>query len=807
MFLNKEEFIKEYVRRSIERFGREVEEIHPTEKFFVLGEMVRDYASVNWKNTKQSIARSEGKQLIYLSMEFLIGRLLTNNLKNLGIYDIAKQGLNELGIDIHELEDLETDAGLGNGGLGRLAACFMDSLASLGYPGHGNTLRYEFGFFKQKLEDYRQIEVPDQWLRYGNVWEIYKPKHAVEVSFYGKVVTSLNNQGELKYKLINAECVRAVPYDMPVVGANNKTTNTLRLWSAEPSDTRLPKRKNFEEYLSDIRKICQSLYPDDSNEEGKILRLKQQYFLVSATLQSLIKYHKKKYSTLDNFHKLNVIQLNDTHPVLAIPEMMRILVDENDLGWDKSWEIVSNTFAYTNHTLLTEALEKWPVEYVSKVLPRIYMIIEEIDRRSLLYARSRTSDESSIRKLTIIKDSMIHMANLAIWGCFSVNGVAALHTKLLINQEMSEASNMFPSKFNNKTNGVTHRRWLLYSNPELSAFITSLIGSEWEHNAARLSDLNEFVNDHEVIERFLAIKDERKLKLKDYIRDNNGIEVNENSIFNNHVKRIHAYKRQTLNILYVIYLYKRLKMDSEFRVHPQTFIFGGKAAPSYYFAKKVIQLINQVASVVNNDPFVSQFIKVVFIENYDVSKAELIIPAADVSVQISTAGKEASGTGNMKFMMNGALTLGTMDGANVEIVELVGEENAFIFGLRDYEITNLINTNGYNSKSLYENNYWIKITLNSLVDGTFIFDDNSHFNAIYEDLIYHNDPYFVLKDFESFVNAHNRIEQLYQDKYEWGRKCLINIANSGYFSSDRTIENYVEDIWKLEKIVFKKGEN
>ena len=800
MFNNKEKFKAEFTKRAVEQYGRSVDEIHISEKYLILGAMVKDYASFNWKESKEVCTRDAKKQLTYLSMEFLIGRLLTNNLINLGIYNVAKEGLRDLNIDIQELENIESDAGLGNGGLGRLAACFLDSLVTLDYPAHGNTLRYDFGFFKQKIVDNKQIEVPDQWMRYTNVWETYKPKHAVEVKFYGRVKVDYI-KGECKYSLVDAECIRAVPYDLPVIGFQTKNTNTLRLWSAEPSEENLPSNKSFSNYLNGIHELCQCLYPDDSTEQGKILRLKQQYFLVSSTIQSLIRSHKRTYGTLSNFHEKNVIQLNDTHPVLAIPELFRILMDEENFGWDEAWNIVSQTFAYTNHTLLSEALEKWPCDYIRSLLPRIYMIIEEIDRRCSSHVRKvSNNDENAVRKTAVIKDGMVHMANIAVWSCFSVNGVAQLHTDLLTSQEMRESYKLFPEKFNNKTNGVTHRRWLMDSNPKLAEMISFLIGDAWVKNPGRIEDLMRFVDDNNVKKRFFEIKQENKVRLKEYIKKHNNVDVDENSIFDIQIKRIHAYKRQSLNILHVIYLYLKMKKNPEFRIYPHTYIFGGKAAPSYYLAKKIIELINAVADVVNNDPETNKHLKVVFIENYDVSKAEIMIPAADISEQISTAGKEASGTGNMKFMMNGAITLGTLDGANVEIVERVGMENAVIFGMRSEEVSKLEKERTYNSRALYEKDKDLKMVLNSLMDGTFVSNDPDGFRAIYEDLVYHNDTYFVLKDFKDYVKAQEKAKNLYIDKDRWAKICITNIAKSGFFASDRTIEEYVKDIWHLEKI-------
>ena len=795
MFKNKEEFKFEFSKRIIESYGRTVEESHMTEKFMVLGTMVRDYASVNWAMTKMVTKTKQQKQVHYFSMEFLIGRLLVNNMMNLGIYEIAKEGLADYNINIHDLEELESDAGLGNGGLGRLAACFMDSLASLSYPGFGHTIRYEYGLFKQKIENGYQVEVPDQWLKLGNMWEVRKPKHAVDVKFWGRVVW---NETTKKWDHIDAECVRAVPYDMPIVGNETTVTNTLRLWHSEPSEN-IPSNKDFRQYAQEVRDICQTLYPDDSTLAGRTLRLKQQYFFVSAGLNSIIKNHLRVYPNLDNFHKKNVIQLNDTHPVLVIPELMRILIDEFNYEWDQAWEITSQTCAYTNHTILAEALEKWPVQTMQSLLPRVYQIIEEINKRFIDLVRTETKDEDIVYRTMIIKDGQVHMAHLAIAGSFSVNGVARLHTEILMNQEMKVFNDIFPTKFNNKTNGITHRRWLAYSNPQLSALLNETIGNEWVMHPEQLEKLTDFVNDSIVQGKFLNVKQQRKEILAKYIKEHNGIDVDPNSIFDIQVKRLHAYKRQLLNIMHVIYLYQEMKANPNFRIQPRTFIFGAKAAPAYYFAKKVIKLINSVADVVNNDPETNKFLKVVFIENYGVTIAEKIMPAADVSEQISTAGKEASGTGNMKFMMNGAITVGTLDGANVEIAELVGNDNIVIFGLKDNEINDLRNSGQYHAWNYYNNDHRIKRVVDSLVDGTF-HESREEFRMIFDELMNRNDEYFLFADFVSYMDAHAKIDALYQDKQTWARMCLMNIAKSGFFSSDRTIEDYVKDIWKLERV-------
>lgn len=796
MFKTKEEFKYEFSKRIIETYGRTVEESHLTEKFLVLELMVRDYASVNWATSKALIRNNYQKQMHYFSMEFLIGRLLVNNMMNLGIYDIAKDGLAEYGINIHDLEELESDAGLGNGGLGRLAACFMDSLASLAYPGHGHTIRYEFGLFKQKIENGYQLELPDQWMQTGFNWEVRKPKHRVPVKFFGKIVY---NETTGKYEHVDAEEVYAVPYDVPIIGNKTTTTNTLRLWEAEASDN-IPANQNFRQYIQNVRDICQMLYPDDSTPAGKMLRLKQEYFFTCAGLNSIVKAHLRVYPNMNNFHEKNVIQLNDTHPVLVIPELMRVLIDDYNLEWDDAWHITKNTCAYTNHTILSEALEKWPISTMQSLLPRIYQIIEEINRRFIGYVKNASDhDEDLLNRVMIIKDGQVHMAHLAIAGSFSVNGVARLHTQILMEQEMKDFNFLYPNKFNNKTNGITHRRWLAYSNPELSALINETIGNDWIKHPEQLEKLMDYVNDSIVQGKFLNIKQQRKQILADYILDHNGIVVNPNSIFDIQVKRLHAYKRQLLNIMHVIYLYQEMKTNPEFRIQPRTFIFGAKAAPAYYFAKKVIKLINSVADIVNNDPETNEYLKVVFIENYGVTIAEKIMPAADVSEQISTAGKEASGTGNMKFMMNGAVTVGTLDGANVEIAERVGDDNVIIFGLKDNEVNNLRQHGQYNAWDYYNNNPKIKRVVDSLVDGSF-HESREEFRMIFDELMNRNDEYFLFADFEAYVAAQEKVNELYQDKQRWARMCLVNIAQSGYFSSDRTIEDYVADIWKLDRV-------
>ena len=798
MFTNKEAFKKAFTTMMADRFGRAVEQSHIDERYDTLGYLITQQANTNWKKTKEKLTKDDERQLVYFSMEFLIGKMLISNLNNLGVYEVVEAGLKDLNINLQDLINHEPDAGLGNGGLGRLAACFMDSLASTNYLGHGNTIRYEYGFFKQIIENNKQVEVPDQWLTYGNAWEIKKPQHAVDVHFYGHVETSFE-KGKAIYRLVDSEVVKAVPYDMPMIGYRNEVVNTLRLWSAEPSDKVLPKKKDFYTYLSEVRQLCHGLYPDDSTEAGKMLRLKQQYFFVTAGIKTSVKNHLRRNSSLDNFHTKFVFQLNDTHPVLGIPELMRILIDEYNYGWDDAWNIVTHTFAYTNHTVMAEALEKWPTHYIQTLLPRIYTIIEEINRRFTILVRTKTKDENVVRTSLIIKDGLIHMTNLAIAGSYSVNGVAALHTEILKADVLKDMYSLFPEKFNNKTNGISHRRFFMYSNPQLADLVSKHIGEEWKVKPKQLEKLLTVVNDDKMQQDFFKVKQTRKSILAEYILNTTGVKLDLSSIFDIQVKRLHAYKRQMLNIFHVIYLYQKLLSDKNFKIYPRSFIFGAKAAPSYVFAKNVIELINVIANKVNNDPYVSKFMKIIFIENYDVSKAEIIMPAADVSEQISTAGKEASGTGNMKFMMNGALTLGTLDGANVEISELVGAENVLIFGKTTDQIDKLRASGQYSIQDIYREDKTIANILQSLIDGTFS-SEREQFMNIYNEIMVKNDEYFIFADFYDYVKAQEQIEKLYTNKEKWTKICLTNIAKSGFFSSDRTIEEYVKDIWKLKKI-------
>ncbi|MBR0213241.1 MAG: glycogen/starch/alpha-glucan phosphorylase, partial [Solobacterium sp.] len=693
-----------------------------------------------------------------------------------------------------------SDAGLGNGGLGRLAACFMDSAATLNYQVHGDCLRYQYGMFRQKINAAgEQVEVPDMWLRIGNPWEIRKVKNSVEVRFWGHVNVTGDMNGDLHFDHVGATLVRAVPYDMPMIGANTKMTNTLRLWAAEPADE-VPAGMDYRDYLSKVNEICRNVYPDDSTEEGRFLRLKQQYFLVAAGIQTIIREHLENNPSLDNLADKVTIQLNDTHPVLAIPELMRVLMDEHGYRWHDAFEITRHVMAYTNHTIMVEALEAWPVSYVQRLLPRIYMIIEELDRQAVTYIQSRfPGDYGLVQRTRIIDNGSVQMARIAIHDGFSVNGVAAIHTEILKNDLFKDFYYLYPWKFSNKTNGITPRRWCLYANPELEALLDKTIGKDYRNNFDRIADLEAHVDDSGLQQAFLAVKHRRKEIMADYIRKEMGIEVNPYSIFDTQAKRLHAYKRQLLNILHVIYLYQRMKEDPNFRIYPRTFLFAAKAAPAYVFAKKVIKLINNVARVVNNDPEVNNVMKVVFLPDYRVSMSEVLVTATDVSEQISMAGKEASGTGNMKFMMNGAITLGTLDGANVEIDQLVGRDNDVIFGKTVDEIPPFRDT--YRAWDLCVNDSRLMKAVNSLIDGSWSgsVDD---FRMIYDELLGRNDEYLVLADFDAYVRAQEEIDRRYRDQNGWARSCLVNIARSAYFSSDRTIDQYAKDIWHIEPVRF-----
>ncbi len=798
-FDSKEAFVERFKAELSATYGRDFEDTYRDERYIVLGNMIRDYATNNWRITKNAIRKSESKQLYYFSMEFLMGRLLTNNLMNLGIYDVVKEGLNELGIDINDMEITESDAGLGNGGLGRLAACFLDSLASLNLAGHGNCIRYRYGLFKQKIVNNSQVELPDCWLKNGNVWEIWRPDHAVRVKFGGTIDGYMDGNGKFQTNYTPNFIVRAVPYDEPIVGYHTPTTNTLRLWDADVDEASVT-AGNFTKYLNDVTAITANVYPDDSTEEGKELRLKQEYFFVCAGIDQIIRSHLRVYPSLDNLGDKVAIQLNDTHPVLVVPELMRVLMDTYDYQWDKAWQIVRKTVAYTNHTVMAEALEKWNQNMVRTLLPRVYMIIEEIDRR-FKYEIEHNGFGHLWNNVAILKEGQVHMANLAIVGSHSVNGVAAIHSKILVDSVMKDFATIYPGLFNNKTNGVTHRRWLMYSNPQLTQLLDDTIGDEWKIHPEKLQDLMAYVDDPVIQKRFMEVKLERKKILAEYVKKTLNIDVDVNSIFDCQAKRLHAYKRQLLNIFQIMHLYLKMKEEPSFRIVPRTFFFSAKAAPGYALAKEIIKLINMVAQKVNADPETNAYLKVVFIPNYSVSVAEILLNAADVSEQISTAGKEASGTGNMKYMMNGAITLGTLDGANVEIVEQVGYENAEIFGLHVEDIHEVQKENSYNVWDIYHNNYRIRRLIDSLKNGTWSRNPDE-FQLIYNDLMLRNDEFYVLADFDAYVFAQRQVQKRYTDKSKWARTMLINIAKSGYFSSDRTIAQYAEEIWDLKPIPF-----
>jgi starch phosphorylase len=801
MFSNKEEFKAAFLKKLEMMYGKRFEESTVRDQYNTLGNMIREYISKNWIQTNEKNRAENNKQVYYLSIEFLLGRLLGSNLINLGIRDVVEEGLKDIGIDLREIEESEADAGLGNGGLGRLAACFLDSLASLNLPGHGCGIRYKHGLFEQKIVDGYQVELPEQWLRNGNVWEVRKADLAVEVNFWGKVEVS-QEKGRLTFRHIDVEKVVAVPYDMPVIGYDTKTVNTLRLWSAEPAKM-FPIHKNIMQYKRETEAISEFLYPDDTHDEGKILRLKQQYFLVAASIGSIVRTYRNKHGHLYDFHKHVSIHINDTHPVLAIPELMRILLDEEGMSWEDAWYITTNTISYTNHTTLSEALEKWPIYIFQPLLPRIYMIVEEINERFCRDLWDRyPGDWKRIEEMAIIAHGLVKMAHLAIAGSYSVNGVAKIHTDILKHREMKLFYEFFPEKFNNKTNGITHRRWLLKANPQLSQLITNAIGDEWIKQPEKLIDLKPYAYDASFKKNLETIKQTRKKMLAQRIYEQTGIVVDESSIFDVQVKRLHAYKRQLLNVLHIMYLYNRLKEESSFSIYPRTFIFGAKASPGYYYAKRIIKLINSLAEKVNNDQKTNEQLKVIFLENYRVSLAEQIFPAADVSEQISTASKEASGTGNMKFMMNGAITLGTLDGANIEILELVGEENIFTFGLTADEVMSYYKNGGYRAYEYYHHDKRIKQVVDQLVNGFFP-NAHDHFEPIYDSLLMQNDQYFVLRDFAAYVETQERVEKVYQQRDKWLEMSAINIAHSGHFSSDRTIREYANHIWNIQPISWK----
>ncbi len=799
-FKDVQTFKKAFIENVESKFAIDFEDSTPYQRYITLGKMVRYKIASDWERTRKLTSEKHLKKVYYFSMEFLMGRMITNNLMNAGVYPVVKKAFEEMGIDLNEIEHQEADAGLGNGGLGRLAACFMDSVASLGLPVYGNCIRYRYGFFEQGIKNGYQVEYPDRWLKDVNVWEIRKDNKAIDVPFYGWIdISSVN--GKLNVKHRDAEYVKAVPYDMPIIGDNNHIVNTLRLWSAEPSD--LNQGAESYEAHSKVSEISSMLYPNDETDDGKILRLKQQYFFVCAGVNSIIRSHKKVYGSVKNLADKVVFHINDTHPSLIIAELMRILVDEEGLEWDDAWKITKSCCAYTNHTILAEALEKWPVNLFQRLLPRIYTIIEEINRRLLFEIEQKYGPNSNeAYQMAILKDGRVHMANLAIHGSFSVNGVAALHTEILKNIEMKVFSDFYPGKFNNKTNGITHRRWLLHSNPELVEILNDKCPGWVKDPEAKFPLLEKYADDPQVQAAYAKMKSQRKQELAKKVYRTQGISLDTNSIFDVQVKRLHEYKRQLMNALHIMYIYNRLKSDAEFKAnyYPHTFIFGAKAAPSYVFAKKVIKLINTIADKVNNDTETSHLLKVVFAVNYNVTYAETIIPAANVSEQISTASKEASGTSNMKFMMNGAITIGTLDGANVEIKDFVGDENIVIFGMDAKEVTDLYANGGYDPREIYENDPRIHEVLDQLTNGFFDKVDENEFQMIRENLI-NQDHYFVLRDFDSYVRAQEKINELYKDQKKWLRMSIINTAKSGFFTTDRTMRQYNDDIWHTTPLV------
>lgn len=808
--IEKEKLKEDYQSLFVRITGKKLKDGNKQEKIQVLTLLLRDYISEQWSETNEFYLQEDSKQIYYFSIEFLPGTFSSFYLDNLGIKEVAIEAFKELNLDLLDIIKYEVDAGLGNGGLGRLAACFLDSMATLGIAGHGNGIYYRYGLFEQKIIEGQQVELPDEWQKNGYNWAIAKPDKSVLVNFFGEVLIK-NVDNRMIFEHVNYQAVKAIPYDIPIVGNNRRdnvnNVNTLRLWKAEPLE------KDFDfvafsqgryheavEYISSKESISQVLYPDDSNYQGKELRLKQQYFFVSAGLQSILRFYKRKRnSSWEDFPKKVAIHINDTHPALCIPELMRILIDIEGLEWDKAWKIVTETISYTNHTVLPEALEVWSVEMFKNLLPRIYMIIEEINRRFLEIVVKKHDSYSMTNSLSIIKNNQIHMANLAIVGSHSVNGVAELHTEIIKKNVMKDFYIHCPQKFNNKTNGVTHRRFLVTANKKLSGLITEAIGDEWINNPEKMIELKSFVNDCEYLKKVYSVKRENKIRLAEYIEQKNCIRIDPDSIFDVQIKRIHAYKRQLLNALHIMDLYNRIKDNPNLEIEPRTFIFSGKAAPGYYYAKKIIRLINSIANKINNDRDIRGLIKVVFLENFNVSLGELIYPAANVSEQISTAGKEASGTGNMKFMMNGAITLGTLDGANIEILEKVGEENIVIFGLTSEETERYYVHGGYYSRAEYENNPRIKRVLDQLCNDFFP-DRGTEFLEIFESLTTHNDEYFVLKDFMDYAAAQDFINEKRKDKEAWCKMVLNNIAQSGYFSSDRTIKEYFQEIWKGRSI-------
>ncbi len=811
---------KRDVRNNVKTlFRKEVEEATPQQLFQAVSYAVKEAIIDDWLATQKQYEKDDPKTVYYMSMEFLLGRALGNNLINMTAYKEVKEALEEMGIDLNVIEDQEPDPALGNGGLGRLAACFLDSLATLGYASYGCGIRYRYGMFKQKIRDGYQVEAPDNWLKDGNPFELRRPEYAKEVRFGGNIRVEYDEAGKTHFVQENYESVMAIPYDYPIVGYGNHIVNTLRIWDAEAIvDFQLDSfdRGDYHKAVEQenlAKNIVEVLYPNDNHYAGKELRLKQQYFFVSASIQAAITKFKKKHGDISKLPEKVTFQMNDTHPTVAVAELMRILLDEENLGWNEAWDITTKCCAYTNHTIMAEALEKWPIDLFSRLLPRIYQIIQEIDRRFIAQVRAQyPGNEEKVKKMAILMDGQVKMAHLAIVAGYSVNGVAKLHTEILKNQELKDFYQMMPEKFNNKTNGITQRRFLMHANPLLADWVTEKLGTkEWITDLSKMSGLKEWLDDEEALKEFMTIKFKNKERLAAYIKEHNGVEVDPRSIFDVQVKRLHEYKRQLLNILHVMYLYNQIKEHPEMSFYPKTYIFGAKASAGYIRAKEIIKLINSVADVINNDRSINGKLKVVFIEDYRVSNAELIFAAADISEQISTASKEASGTGNMKFMMNGAPTLGTMDGANVEIVDEVGIDNAFIFGLSADEVINYEQNGGYNPYDIYNNDPDIHRVVDQLVDGTYSNGDTEMYRDLYNSLLNNQggsraDMYFILKDFRSYADAQARAMEAYKDKEKWAKMALKNTACCGKFSADRTIQEYVDDIWHLDHVVIDEDE-
>lgn len=808
--VTKEKF-KEAVFENIKtQFRKTIDQVSENQVFQAVAYAVRDIIVDQWIETHKTYELQDAKTVYYLSMEFLMGRALGNNMINMLINGVVKEVLDELGFDLNLIEDQEPDAGLGNGGLGRLAACFLDSLASLEYPAYGCGIRYRYGIFEQKIIDGYQVERPDEWLKNGNPFEIRRPEYGVEIKFGGNVRVIKDGNGLEKYVHENYQSVRAIPYDIPIVGFNNNTVNTLRLWDAEAIqsfDLELFDRGDYHKAVEQqnlAKTIVEVLYPNDNHYQGKELRLKQQYFFISATIQQVIRKFKQNHADISQLPEKIAFHINDTHPSLTIPELMRVLMDEEGLKWGEAWAITQRTCAYTNHTIMSEALEKWPIELFSRLLPRIYQIVEEINRRFCAEIVDRFGfDNDRVRRMAIVSDGQIKMAWLCIVGAHSVNGVARLHTEILKNEELKDFYEMFPKKFNNKTNGITQRRFLLHGNPRLADYVTRKVGFDWTKDLKVIKGIEALIEDEKERREFMQIKYQNKVRLAEYVKKHNNLEIDPRSIFDVQVKRLHEYKRQLMLILYVMHLYNELRENPDLDMLPRTFIFGAKAAPGYHRAKKIIKLINNVGNVINNDLNINNKIKVVFIENYSVSNAEIIYAAADVSEQISTASKEASGTGNMKFMLNGALTIGTLDGANIEIAEEVGNDNCFIFGMTAEEVINLQHARTYDPWDVYNNDQAVRRVVTQLINGFYAPEDPDLFREIYDSLLNGgggpSDQYFILKDFAAYVEAQKKVDLAYRNQNDWARKAMLNTANSGKFSSDRTIEEYATEIWKLNK--------